>query len=184
MKKMMIAVCAIALAGMVRAAAVGWSIAGLADYKGDAYSFFVIGQNGVDSVAQITALCGAGTDVSGYAFAQGAVGTTGTAVMAAATTGKSLDAGNKYEGFFVIFDAADASKAENYVAITSAQSATLIQNPSATAGTITFAAANQSKFVSEPGNWSKVQGSGVPEPTSGLLLVLGCAALALRRKQK
>ena len=38
--------------------------------------------------------------------------------------------------------------------------------------------------VSFSGDWKDFGGSDVPEPTSGLLLLLGVAGLALRRKQK
>ena len=182
MKKMMIAVCAIALAGMVHAASVGWSLAGCGEYAGDAYSFFVIGQNGVDSVAQITALCADGKDVSGYAFGGGKIADNGSANTSTAASGKSLDGGATYEGFYVVFDSADAAKAGNYIAITKDQNAGLSKSITASAGQVTFIGGNQATFVNTASNWSKVQGSGVPEPTSGLLLLMGMAALALKRK--
>ena len=43
-------------------------------------------------------------------------------------------------------------------------------------GDITFA-------TSGPSSWSTPGGSGVPEPTSGLLMLIGMAGLALRRKR-
>ena len=182
MKKMIVLVCAAAIVGMVQAAAVGWTLAGCNNYAGDAYSFFVIGQNGVDSVAQITALCADGKDVSAYAFGGGLVSGAGAANVTTSASGKSLDSGATYDSFFVLFDSADTSKAGNYLAITSEQAAGLKKTVAASAGSFTFAGANQSTYVNTASNWSKVQGSGVPEPTSGLLLLMGMAALALKRK--
>ena len=43
MKKMMILVAAVAMAAMANAAAVGWSLAGAASYKGSDYAVYVIG---------------------------------------------------------------------------------------------------------------------------------------------
>ena len=184
MKKIVMIVCAVALSSAIHAATVGWTLAGLNNYANDAYSFFVIGQKGVTSVEQITALCASGKSVSDFALSTGSVAANGAANVMSAASGVSLDAGKTYESFFVVFDAGTQADSTGYIAITSAQNAGLTQSPKATAASIMFQGANQSTFVNTASNWSKVQGSGVPEPTSGLLLVLGCAALALRRKQK
>ena len=68
MKKLMILAAVTIFAAVTHAAAVGWNLAGAANYKGDAYSFFVIGQNGTDSIATITALLDAGNAIDSYAF--------------------------------------------------------------------------------------------------------------------
>ena len=83
----------------------------------------------------------------------------------------SYSAGDTVNGYIVLFDTADASDAA-YFAYTATKSATV----NAAGGNIslaygTFAAGTQ-------GGWT-----AVPEPTSGLLLLLGMAGLALKRKR-
>ena len=180
MKKIVIAVVAMTLGVAANAAAVGWSLAGATNYKGDAYQFFVIGQNGADSIATITALLDAGSDTSAYAFGTGAISNTGLATVAAASSGKTLDAGNSYTAFFVVFDSASPTSGDTKYAVVSEASG-LTQNPSATAAQITFAAGSAASVLNNASNWSSY--GAVPEPTSGLLVLLGMAGLALKRKR-
>ena len=168
------------LAAVTNAAAVGWSLAGATGYAGDAYQFFVVGQNGVSSVATITALLDAGMSTADYAFGSGTVAANGSAIVAAATSGKTLDAGTTYNSFFVIFDSDTLISGSTKYAVVS-EASNLTQSPSATAANITFVAGNQSTFLNDASNWSSY--GAVPEPTSGLLVLLGMAGLALKRKR-
>ncbi len=181
MKKLMtFAACAI-IAGVTQAASVGWSLAGATNYKNDAYQFFVIGQNGADSIAAITALLDAGTDTASYAFGTGTIANSGGAIVTAANSGKTLDGGTTYTGFFVIFDSDTVTAGStNYALVSGASGLTV--SPSATAAAISFVAGNQATFLNNTSNW-KSYGEAVPEPTSGLLMLLGMAGLALRRKR-
>lgn len=176
MKKMIMFVAAIAVAAVTQAASVGWSLAGAKNFAGDAYQFFVIGQNGVDSIAQITALLDAGTDVSSYAFGSGTVASNGSANQNYGSSGKFLDAGT-YTAFFVIYDTATFKAEESKYAVVSG-AANLTKTFDATAASVSFGASNQSTFLNNADNWKST-----PEPTSAALLVLGVAALALRRKR-
>lgn len=178
MKKIILAAAIVCAAAMSQAASVGWSMVGLGNYAGDAYNFFIIGQNEVTSVAQITALIDAGSSVSSYAFYEGTVANNGAATVLAANSGLTVPNSADYTAFFVIFDNADASKAGNYLTVTTAQAAGLAKNVNAMAASVTFAAANQSTYANNAANWT-----AVPEPTSGLLMLLGMAGLALRRKR-
>lgn len=178
-KLMMFAACAM-LAAVTNAAAVGWSLAGATGYAGDAYQFFVVGQNGVSSVATITALLDAGTSTADYAFGSGTVAANGSAIVAAAKSGKTLDAGTTYNSFFVVFDSDTLTSGSTKYAVVS-EASTLTQSPSATAANITFVAGNQATFLNNASNWQSY--GAVPEPTSGLLMLLGMAGLALRRKR-
>ena len=185
MKKLMLTLAVIATAAVTQAAAVGWSCMGLNNYAGDAYSFFVIGQNGVESLSTVTSLIDSQADISTYAFGSGTIASSGAANVPTTSSGKSLEAGSSYEAFYVIFDAASQKEATAYLSITAEQAKGLNQSPGATAASFTFAAANQATFANEKGNWTSIGGGtiDVPEPTSGLLMVLGLAGLALKRKR-
>lgn len=185
MKKiMMFAACGM-LAVVTNAASVGWTLAtgSGATYANDAYQFFVIGQNGVDSIATITALLDAGSAVDSYAFGKGTVGGTGTGMIAATAAGQpTLDAGT-YESFFVLFDSTTPSAGGSKYVVVSG-TANLTKTIAATTATITFASGNVSSTLNNASNWKSYGASSdVPEPTSGLLMLLGMAGLALRRKR-
>ncbi len=180
MKKIMIAVAAVALACIANAASVGWSMAtGSATYANYAYDFFVIGQKGATTIATITALLDEGKSVDSYAFGTGVVGSTGTAMTAAASSGATLDTGT-YTSFFVLFDStAPAAGSSKYVVVEGA--ANLTKTIGASTASITFTSGNVSSTLSNASNWKSY--GAVPEPTSGLLLLLGVGGLALKRKR-
>lgn len=178
MKKLIIAFAAITLVCVANAAAVGWSAAGLASYAGDAYNFFVIGQNGVTDVATVTALLDAGSSVDSYVFGSGNVAANGNAAVAFGSSGKSLDAGT-YTSFMVLFDSASPKAGDNYLLISGGANQT--KTFSATAASVTFVAGNVSSLAGNTDNWKSY--GAVPEPTSGLLMLLGVAGLALRRRR-
>ena len=179
MKKLIIFAACAMLAAYTQAATVGWSLAGASAFAGDSYAFFVIGQNGADSIATITALLDAGSDISDYAFGSGTVSGTGAAITAAGASGKTLGAGT-FTGFFVLFDSATPTAGESNYAVVSG-AATLTKELAATTATTTFVAGNQSTYLDNSANW-KSYGT-IPEPTSGLLMLVGLGALALRRRR-
>ena len=169
------------LAAATQAAAGGWTLAtgSGATYANDAYQFFVIGQNGADSIATITALLDAGTATDAYAFGSGTIGSTGTGMVGTSSSGKSLDAGN-YTAFFVLFDSATPKAGESKYVVVSGTS-TLSKTIAATTANVTFASGSAASTLSNASNWSSY--GAVPEPTSGLLMLLGMAGLALRRRR-
>ena len=172
------------LAVATEAAAVGWTLAtgSGATYANDAYQFFVIGQNGADSIATITALLDAGTATDAYAFGSGTIGSTGTGMVGTSSSGKSLDAGN-YTAFFVLFDSATPIAGESKYVVVSG-TATLSKTIAATTANVTFASGSAASTLSNASNWKSYGASSdVPEPTSGLLMLLGMAGLALRCKR-
>lgn len=174
MKKLMTLAAAVMLASITHAAAVGWSIAGASAYAGGAYGIFVVGMNGVTDVNQIVALVTAGTAVDSYAFGDGTVAGTGLATVTAASSGKSITYSGSgtdvYEAFAILWTADNS--AASYTDIKSINMA----NDSTSK---TFAFGNQSTSLAN----NRFELANVPEPTSGLLLLLGVAGLALRRKQ-
>ena len=186
MKKMIIAACAIALAGLTQAATVGWGYGGAisnAEAKSSAYAFFLIGQNGVTSESQIADMIAAGTDVSAYAFGAGTTTANGTVNVVPTASGKSITvAGDTVvEGFMVIFNDATVADATKFLVIGN-DDCGLANGYKKTVGASTaavaFTAGNVANYVNNTANWQDI-----PEPTSGLLLLLGVAGLALRRRR-
>lgn len=180
MKKMIMAAVIVCAVAFSQAASVAWTGAGMTNYAGDQYYLFIVGQNGVESTATITALLDAGSDVSSYAFGSGKVAANGSANGNATGT---IGAGT-YTSFMVLLDGATADDASNYVLIAGGAKQTV--DVGASTAKATFAAMNVSEIVNNTANWKSYGGGGgdVPEPTSGLLLLIGGAMLALRRKQK
>ena len=186
MKKMIIAACAIALAGLTQAATVGWGYGGAisnAEAKGSAYAFFLIGQNGVTSEAQIADMIAAGTDVSTYAFGTGTTTANGIVNVAPVNSGKSITVTETttVEGFMVIFNDATVADATKFLVIGNDDCGTVngySKSVGTSTATVAFSAGNVANYVNNTANWQDI-----PEPTSGLLLLLGVAGLALKRKR-
>ena len=168
------------LTAAVNAAAVGWQLAGANSYANDAYQFFVIGQNGASSIAAITALLDAGTSTDAYAFGSGKVASNGAATVAATTAGQPTLGTGTYETFFIVFDSATPAAGSSNYAVVSGVS-TLTKEIGASTATVTFMAGNAASTLNNASNWKSY--GAVPEPTSGLLMLLGMAGLALRRKR-
>ena len=171
MKKLMILAAAVMLAAVTHAAAVGWSIAGASAYAGGSYSVFVIGLNGVTDVNQMVALVAAGTAVDSYAFGDGTVAANGAASSLATVSGKSItysgSGTDTYEAFAILWTS------DNSAASYTATKSITMDNDSTSK---TWLFGNQSTSLASN------QFAVVPEPTSGLLLLLGMAGLALKRK--
>ena len=174
MKKIMIAAVAVMLGIAANAAAVGWSCAGATGYAN--YGVYVIGMNGVESVEQIVALAKDGKDLAAYQFGAGTVNSAnGAATLGSVSSGKTITfkeggttADNSYQAFMVFFDAAKENG--SYTSVASTTLANNITNKTFT-------------FMNQSANLAANQFEVAPEPTSGLLLLLGVAGLALKRKR-
>ena len=82
--------------------------------------------------------------------------------------------------FAVVFDTPTITDASNYYVTTTSGG---VKTPSATtANNAAFSIASQAAATAGAGSWTTV--TPAPEPTSGLLLLVGAGMLALRRKQK
>ena len=173
MKKMIIAAATIALAVVAQAATVKWSAnniytsdAGSTTKAGNTYLAlcYVGDATTMESViAQIKA--GDEAAISGAATTK----TLSAGLLASSGYG-SYGAGDTVSAFAIILDAKTVADANNYLVLAPME--------------YTFGTASETKSLawgSQASNtWQST--AAVPEPTSGLLLLLGMAGLALRRK--
>lgn len=172
MKKLIIIMAAIAFTAISQAATVDWSVfeissrtdssgtaSGLAVYFVDSA---VTSQSAATSALAANDLTflnsafSAGTSVDGEAYAT--AGTYGNGVLVT--------------GYAIIFDTADVASAANY--FMTAETAASTGGAGQPASIEFYATA-----TATPSAWTAV----APEPTSGLLLLLGMAGLALKRKR-
>ena len=158
MKKMMIVLALVVTASMVHAAAFNWGAAN------------IYGPDGTTKYSgAVTLYC---TEVASFTATQNAA----SGVIKAANTefsNSSFVAGNDYSFYFKI--EADGKTFTSQTITASAQAS----------DTATIQFGNMASRTQTASNWV---GGGtqpdVPEPTSGLLLLVGAGMLALRRKQK
>ena len=169
MKKLMIAVAIVCAAAFAQASTYSWAVSDVSGYNGassEGYQAWLIenyaGTITGDNLADVIATYGAADDWGG--------------IERGATDGSSAShgKGETVNAFVLVIDANSVANAEHFY-VTASQ--TTVSDPTMgvfTPGKLDFSAAG----TSTPGNWQSV-----PEPTSGLLLLLGVAGLALKRKR-
>ena len=181
MKKIVIALGAIAVAICSQAASVKWNVTGVsADPAGTAWTGYklYLCDASVYTASALAADLSAGKfdALSTSSFVQATAstiqqGTTAAAKIAATYTGGDYTAGTAYTFYTLVLNA--EGDAATYFTISADVSAT-----APTAGTLNMTFGNLSSGAQTA--WTA---TAVPEPTSGLLLVLGMAGLALKRKR-
>ena len=193
MKKLLIACVAVAMAAVVQAASVSWTITNVyspsdstskvASGSMSAWLFVTANSTDVTSVktttmAAVQAVLEGGdlTGLSSLAAAHGNNNADGafTGVSALPTTFSS----GSLTAFAVVVDSTDLATAQNYF-LASGGAEKTVTFSSAT-GTKALAFGSQASITQAAGGWTS---TSVPEPTSGLLMLLGMAGLALRRKR-
>ena len=188
MKKMIIMALVAACAIVAQAATCSWTVtnvyAGNSTDKSTGIAYFLTTDMLADasslsgkSAAEITAALG-----SAYSFTPTTAGTYSvSAANAIENSVLGLQDGKSYTGYLLIFNAATVADATSFFT-TGTKAFTTMEGANNTAINIgTQKTASQAAWSGSVGGGDA---PGVPEPTSGLLLLVGGAMLALRRKQK
>ncbi len=171
------------MAVSAQAASVSWTCTNVKDGSGNAISgvaYFI--DAATLSQSDFAALSGAdafNTALSGmYSYTPSTAGkytVATTAPVENATLGLADD--KSYTVYLAIFDTATITDSSNYY-LTDTQTFTTYTGTE----TAQVKWGSQSTASQAAGAWTSVT-SSVPEPTSGLLMLLGMAGLALRRKR-
>ena len=172
--KKLLAIAAMATTLASSAAMVNWQYTGVAADM-DASIYLFVGDTAPTTIADLSALSGAGFVNTGKTVAESTNPRSGAKSYAASGSAENdWSAGDKF-----------------YYVLVSSDNSTFYVDPAAT--TVTAANIyNKGETAGPTMNTSTGStthtygafGGGVPEPTSGLLLLVGGAMLALRRKQK
>ena len=181
MKKLMFMLAAVATAACVQAASVSWTCTNVKDSTGgaiDGIAYFV--NAATLSQGDLAALSGAdafNTALSGmYNYTPDTAGKYTSTAVANSTLG--LSDASDYSVYLVIFDTSTITDSSKYY-MTEVKSVETLSGDYSTS----VKWGSQSTPSQAAGAWTSVKGSAVPEPTSGLLMLVGLAGLALRRKR-
>ena len=189
MKKLMIAAAIALTAAFAQAATVTWSItdvyAGNTTDKASGIAFILNKTTALDTsswtsgAATLAWLNANALGKDGTAFTwQGSNGNydMGTGIDPT-TIGLVADGATKYQLYAVVFDTTTVTDMSNYFVTSANSKAKSIANSTAETA---FSLGTQATASQNPANWTAVS---APEPTSGILLLLGMAGLALKRKR-
>ena len=184
MKKLSFMFAAVALAASVKAASVSWTCTNVKDAKGNAISgvaYFInaatLSQEDFKKLNSAEKVNNAIGNMYSYTPSEGGKYTIAkTSPIENATLGLSDE--TTYSAYLAIFDTATITDASKYY-LTSAEQFTTYTGSE----TVQIKWGSQSTASQAAGAWANVKPEAVPEPTSGLLMLLGMAGLALRRKR-
>lgn len=176
MKKLLMAAAIVCSAVISQAATVNWGISGVKNSAGTAptagwavMAFYTEVGAGSDAIVSAIQSKTAGS----LAFESKALTVSfGNGKVSAhdATAASITDTSKNYDFYFVVFNDADATKATEYAMVSG-----LNKEYSSMDGKFSV-----SGIFSSTTPWQTV---AIPEPTSGLLMLLGVAGLALRRRR-
>lgn len=181
MKKLIMGLAAVALAGSLQAATAAWGMAndGAKTYA-NATVYMVLSTDYSDAIAALDAGgTSVATTMSGYALGEVV---TLNPKGAGNNTYSSATSGQSYYWIVVMSNGGTIADGMQYYSTAAISYATMDA-----AGAIASGAATPSDFMLVDKTTNLFTGTsgtiGAPEPTSGLLLLLGVAGLALKRKR-
>lgn len=177
MKKLIMFAAAFCLAAATQAATVQWGVSQIAlssaQPDSSKYIAYLI-DNGVggysDAAAAVAALKTSGASASGVIHTSGLSGSGPYAITVNGATllnDPGYAAGDKITAWTIILDSTDPATAQNYMF----------------AEKLNAGVNNSLKLVVAAGSQASNTWVPVPEPTSGLLMLVGLGALALRRRR-
>lgn len=177
MKKIVIAVVAVCAAVVANAATVKWTASNISP-SGSSTSYYAVLVDATGSTwtaADVAQSLIAG-NFSGTTLWAGAGTYNDTKKIVAISSGTvtapaGYDSNQELSYIGLLFDASSASAAQNYIAITGDSP---VAGQFSAQGLLSVASGSQS---------GKAWTAAVPEPTTGLLMLLGIAGLALRRRR-
>lgn len=191
MKKLMIALVAATVAGLVQAASVSWTMTNIYSPSdtttkvaaGSMSAWLFVTANSTDktsgipitTLSAVQAVLDSG-DLTGLSSLAAAHGTNASAGNFGGATGLEGFSSGTLTAFAVVVDNTDLASAENYFLVNGG--ATKDVTFTSATGNKSLAFGSQASITQAAGAWT-----AVPEPTSGLLMLLGMAGLALRRKR-
>ena len=159
MKKIILALAIVATGIAASAATVNWKVTAGNMYAADGTTKYTGAFNLYASGGDLS------TSVLVYTLASVS---NGTIANQSFSTIDTLTVGQTYDFFYVISDGGKTLTSDTKAGAALATGAT----------SLNFG--NQASYTQNASNWA---GSDVPEPTSGLLMLLGMAGLALRRRR-
>ena len=191
MKKLMILAAVAVMAIGAQAATAAWTFnngympggTATTDKLNGCMTYLVFSSASTDVAAAYGTLAKADVDA---AVKDGSLATKAAASAATSSAGGmtttisdfgSFKAGDSATAYIVILDAPTLAQAKNYLVV---DPTTATISWESDVGQQTFAAGNIKALTQDAGNWSS---AAAPEPTSGLLLLLGIAGIALKRKR-
>ena len=178
MKKLVIAAFAAMLGIAANAAAVEWTMTGVTDSpdaaKAAGWAVYVMDGSTFDAFAALGGDKAAAYAAANALYSGATAAARGGAVNASIING-DYAAGQTVSSYMVIFNNTSAADA-TYYAYSAAGSTTIAA--SGADGSISFG--TFADATSTTGGWTT---TAVPEPTSGLLMLVGLGALALRRRR-
>ena len=196
MKKLIMFTAAAVAAVCVNAASIDWSLgknsimtqSGAAAKGIDVYFLNASASTYADTLSKIASgdITATSISSSGAYLGSGTTGTTnakaGSLSGTSSANGSTLTPGTSYDVVFVTFEKVGD---DNYYYVSSASSGSAWGGSEYSQDLAQVAKWDSTNFSA--GNWKTVSASGgtdpLPEPTSGLLLLVGGAMLALRRKR-
>lgn len=190
MKKLIIAIAAVTVAVVANAATVKWSAGnvyevGTTTKAGSSYMAFFVNSATLDRDTMLSTYVDASGNIdlsflattsaaSGYsaAFTSNATSGAGTGASLGGTLTTTAGNSEAWTGYLVIIDATSADAAQHAFVTAETSKSTGANGQAATLS-----------FTSNTGTQTADNWYAVPEPTSGLLMLLGVAGLALRRRR-